>query len=106
MSVFEDRTFKGKKCVFGRRRWGCFSFTHVEVEVLVGYPQKSRLELEVQAKLLEPALGCSLRCSWVLVVPGSFGLNAMSQQECKVTREMKFYSWLAPSLRDGRGCNS
>lgn len=33
--VFQDRTFKGKKCVFGRKSWGCF--THVEFEVLVGY---------------------------------------------------------------------
>ena len=33
----------------------CFSFTHVEVELYVDYPEKSRLELEVQAEFLAVA---------------------------------------------------
>lgn len=33
--VFHGRTVKGKKCVFRRKSWGCF--TCVEFEVLVGY---------------------------------------------------------------------
>ena len=33
-------------------------------------------------------------------------LNAVSQQEWGVIREMNLDFWLAPSLRDGRGCNS
>ena len=56
----------------------CFSFTHVEVEFCVDYPEKSRLELEVQAEFLGVTSNCSIRCSWVLVVPGSFVLNAVS----------------------------
>lgn len=35
--VFPGRTFKGKKCVCGRREWGCFSFSLLEFEVFVGY---------------------------------------------------------------------
>lgn len=68
----------------------CFSFTHVEVDFCVDYPEKSRLELEVQAEFLGVTSNCSIRCSWVLVVPGSFVLNAVSQQECGVIGEFGF----------------
>lgn len=37
--VFQDRASKGKKCVCGRREWGCVSFSHLEFEVLVGYSE-------------------------------------------------------------------
>lgn len=40
----------------GRR----FSFIHVEVEFYVDYPEKSRLELEVQAKFLGVTSNCSI----------------------------------------------
>lgn len=40
VSIFQGRTFEGKKCVFWRRRWGCFNFTQVEFEVLVGSPDR------------------------------------------------------------------
>lgn len=36
----------------------CFRFTHVEVELYVDYPEKSRLELEVQAEFLGVTSNC------------------------------------------------
>lgn len=106
MLVFQDRTFKEKACV-GRRRWEGFSVAHVEVEVLVGYPDREvQIGVGGRALVLRTYSGLQHQCRWALVVLGSFGFNAVFQKECGVTEEMKLDSWLATSLRDGKGCKS
>lgn len=68
---------------------GCFSFSNVNVRSLLAtQAEKSRLELEVHHS-----------CGRALVVPGGFGLKAMSQQECRVERD-EVGVWSATSLRD------